>query len=196
MRKKKQMEITNDTVPFDQYLTIISFCRNTNIDEYKINDDGSIDIFNIHPLKILNTFMDDLPVKINNITGDFTLGYNYKLSSLKNCPKYIGGNVWIIKNTNLPSVVQGFLNEYRYNTDKIKTFLRYQNDVELDNLYYPDLYILPLTIEGEQRREYLYEYHHDPNGNLIHQSIHRYGAYEYNFNYMGEIYLAILVNND
>ncbi len=67
---------------------------------------------------------------------------------------------------------------------------------QLDALYHPDLIILPLTIEGELQREYLYDYHHDDNGNLIHQSINRYGAYEYNFKFDDGTYLAILVNND
>lgn len=67
---------------------------------------------------------------------------------------------------------------------------------ELNNLYHPDLYILPLTVEGEEQREYLINYHHDSKGNLMWQSVYRYGAYEYNFTFENETYLAILVNND
>jgi len=67
---------------------------------------------------------------------------------------------------------------------------------ELDGLDYPDLYVLPLTPEGEAEREYLINYHHNENGKLIHTSIYRCGAYEHNFEYEGETYLAILVNND
>ena len=69
-------------------------------------------------------------------------------------------------------------------------------NTELDGLYYPDLYVLPLTPEGETERERLYSYQHDDKGNLIHQSIARYGAYQYNFTFENELYLAILVNND
>ncbi len=67
---------------------------------------------------------------------------------------------------------------------------------KLETLYCPDLYILPLTTEGEQQREYLINYHHNGKGELIWQSIYRYGAYEYNFIFENDIYLAILVNND
>ena len=67
---------------------------------------------------------------------------------------------------------------------------------DLNTLYHADLIVLPLTPEGEAEREYLMDYHHDDDGRLTHQSVHRYGAYEYNFEYEGEPYLAILVNND
>lgn len=67
---------------------------------------------------------------------------------------------------------------------------------DLDQLYYPDLIILPLTQEGEEQREWLVNYQHDEDGKLLHQSIFHYGAKEHNFKYNNEIYLAILVNND
>lgn len=67
---------------------------------------------------------------------------------------------------------------------------------ELSGLYYPDLIVLPLTKEGEEQREWLINYQHDDNGKLLHQSVFRYGAYEHNFEYKGETFLAILVNND
>lgn len=57
---------------------------------------------------------------------------------------------------------------------------------ELSYLYYPNLYILPLTPKGEEQREYLYN----------ECEIGRYGTYEYNFHYKNETFLAILVNND
>jgi len=57
---------------------------------------------------------------------------------------------------------------------------------DLDMLYYGDLYVIPITLEGEEYRMYLYE----------ECWIGSYGAYERNFTYGGEIYLAILVNND
>jgi hypothetical protein len=62
--------------------------------------------------------------------------------------------------------------------------LKFEN--ELSQLYYGDLYILPLTVEGEEYRMMLFEKYW----------IGQYGAYEINFTYNGEVYLAILVNND
>lgn len=57
---------------------------------------------------------------------------------------------------------------------------------EMDCLYYADLYILPLTIEGEIELKRLYD------EDLIGQ----YGAYEKNFKYNNETFLAVIVNND
>lgn len=56
---------------------------------------------------------------------------------------------------------------------------------ELDMLYYPSIEVLPLTPDAEAYRE-----------QLIDDGIFRYGVIEHNFNYNGEIYLAILINND
>jgi hypothetical protein len=67
---------------------------------------------------------------------------------------------------------------------------------ELDGLFYPTLYVLPVTQEGEIIREYLWNYHFDKDDKCIWQSIGRYGCSEYNFEYKGELFLAILVNND
>jgi len=57
---------------------------------------------------------------------------------------------------------------------------------EILNLYYPDVHVLPITVEGEVYREYLYSDNY----------IFRYGCYEYTLNFKGEIYTIILVNND
>lgn len=67
---------------------------------------------------------------------------------------------------------------------------------ELSYLYYPELIVLPLTPEGEEEREWLINTQHDADGNMINQSILRYGCSEHNFEYEGDTFLAILVNND
>ncbi len=57
---------------------------------------------------------------------------------------------------------------------------------ELDNLFYPELYVLPITENGELYRDFLYN----------ELEIDRYGSHERNMMF-GEIpYLVILVNND
>jgi len=67
---------------------------------------------------------------------------------------------------------------------------------ELSALNYPDLIVLPITAEGEERREWLSVNQYNDEGEIVHQSIHCYGATEHNFSYKGGVYLAILVNND
>ena len=64
--------------------------------------------------------------------------------------------------------------------------VNYLFESELLDLYYPDLYVIPTTIDGEIYREQLYNEY----------DIFRYGCYEYSITYEGEIYTIILVNND
>lgn len=77
---------------------------------------------------------------------------------------------------------------YEYCSDLLKN--------ELDNLYYPNMYILPLTPDGEEIFDYISDYQYNDNGELIWDSIFRYGAYPRNVKYQGEIFNVILVNND
>jgi hypothetical protein len=87
-----------------------------------------------------------------------------------------------IKNLNIPSGLYEFCIE--------------ELEMELSCLTHPDMYILTLTPEGESIREYIMEYHHDVDGNLIWSSISRYGYASYNLMYDDETYNVILVNND
>lgn len=66
---------------------------------------------------------------------------------------------------------------------------------QLDAMYHPDLHVLPLTPEGEARRQYLISEEYTDK-RISKPSILRYGIEEYNFEYEGNTYLAILVNND
>lgn len=65
-------------------------------------------------------------------------------------------------------------------------FVKNKFEVELLNLYYPSIYIIPLSVDGEQYREYL----------QTEWQICEYGCSEYNFEFDNTTYLAILVNND
>ena len=57
---------------------------------------------------------------------------------------------------------------------------------ELDCMTYSTIHVLPLTIEGEIERKRLY----------FEDGVGNYGTIEMNFNYGGDVFLAILVNND
>lgn len=73
--------------------------------------------------------------------------------------------------------------------DEMESAYKYASDLfylDLSELYYGDLIVLPLTVEGEIERDRLYR----------EEEIGRYGAYEKNFTFNGVTYLAILVNND
>ena len=57
---------------------------------------------------------------------------------------------------------------------------------ELDQMYYPSIYVFPVDQDGEVEREKL----------INELDIYRYGAKEINFIHDNELYIAILINND
>lgn len=72
---------------------IKNFCERYKIINYKINDDLSIDVDGnvdigydiVRDIIVL----DEIPIKFNKVTGWFDCSKN-ELTSLKNCPKYVG----------------------------------------------------------------------------------------------------------
>lgn len=81
------------------------------------------------------------------------------------------------------------MNDLFETKEQHKEILRYAENFfasELAELYYPDLYVLPLTADGEIERVRLYS----------EDEIGMYGTTEKNFKFNGETYCAILVNND
>lgn len=74
---------------------IKNFCEKYNITNYTINDDLSIDVdgnvdieYNIFGDIIV---LDEIPIKFNKVTGWFQCDNN-NLTTLKNCPTYVGKN--------------------------------------------------------------------------------------------------------
>lgn len=63
-------------------------CEIYRIDNYTINDDYSIDVHG--RVDLSNKELYEIPLKFNNIYGDFLINMN-NLTSLKNSPKYIEG---------------------------------------------------------------------------------------------------------
>lgn len=81
------------------------------------------------------------------------------------------------------------IKSYNQIWDEMESAYKYASDLfylDLSELYYGYLIVLPLTVEGEIERERLYR----------EEEIGRYGAYEKNFTFNGVTYLAILVNNN
>lgn len=82
--------------------SIADICKRYRIDDYTINQDGSIDVdgnvdlskvgqhYNQHQLK-------KLPLKFRKVLGDFNCSSN-ELTSLEGCPEYIGENFFCYKN--------------------------------------------------------------------------------------------------
>ncbi len=73
---------------------IKKFCEKYNITNYTINDDLSIDVdgnvdIRYTPTKKSINRLDEIPIKFNKVSGYFNCSYN-RLTSLENCPKYVG----------------------------------------------------------------------------------------------------------
>ena len=81
---------------------IEAWCEEMSIKNYTINSKGEIDVDgNVWVYK--NDFKE-LPYKFGTITGYFDIGNNKNLTSLKNCPDYVGNYFDIDECTKLDSL--------------------------------------------------------------------------------------------
>ena len=67
---------------------IENWCEEMEIENYTINSKGEIDVKG--GVDLANKDFEKLPYKFGKVTGFFTLMDNKKLTSLKNCPYYVG----------------------------------------------------------------------------------------------------------
>lgn len=82
---------------------IHSICKQFNIQNYTINDDGSIDVDG--SVYISYKKLTKLPLKFRNVSGDFDC-HNNQLTTLEGCPKSVGGYFYC-SNNQLTSLVGG-----------------------------------------------------------------------------------------
>jgi hypothetical protein len=68
--------------------SIHDICKQYGIENYTVNDDGSIDV--LGDVNLWNKGLTELPLTFNKVSGDFDCGFN-QLTSLKGCPRWIGG---------------------------------------------------------------------------------------------------------
>jgi hypothetical protein len=64
-------------------------CKKYNIENYTINDDGSIDVNG--DVFLYNCNITELPLRFNKVSGDFDCSWN-RLTSLKGGPRWVGGS--------------------------------------------------------------------------------------------------------
>ena len=107
---------------------IDSLCEKYNIENYTINEHGSIDVDG--DVNLFSLGLTQLPLKFNKVTGNFDCGSN-DLTSLEGCPKDVVGNFDCQDNklTSLehsPSKIAGHFNcndnqlsSLEYCTDKV-----------------------------------------------------------------------------
>ena len=68
---------------------IENWCEEMGIENYTINSKGEIDVN--RNVDLTNKDFKELLFKFGTVDGYFTVGYNKKLTSLKNCPDEVGG---------------------------------------------------------------------------------------------------------
>ena len=74
---------------------IEEICKKYDIENYTINDDGSIDVNGSVFLEEI--YLTKLPLDFNKVTGDFSCDEN-RLTTLKGSPKYVGGGFYCANN--------------------------------------------------------------------------------------------------
>ena len=133
--------------------TIHDICKQYNITNYTINDDGSIDVNGY--VNLINKGLTELPLTFNKVSGYFTCSNN-QLTSLKGCPRWVGGNFYCTYN-NLTSlefgpdyVGGGFYCIYNNLTDNYC-------DSEISGLFYTSLKQEGLTDDNYNEWRKLYK---------------------------------------
>jgi hypothetical protein len=88
----------------DEESKIHQICKRYNIEDYTINDDLSIDVDD--NVCLSNNNLDKIPLKFNRVNGYFYIHYN-NLTSLEDCPKWVGGEFSCYENNFLTSLEFG-----------------------------------------------------------------------------------------
>ena len=122
---------------FESFEDIKSICKKYGIENYTINDDGSIDVDG--DVNLYESGLSKIPFKFRNVSGYFYCSYNKitslegyptsvgghfncsnnQITSLEGCPESVGGD--FICNGNTISEIWNLFNDY----DKIELFNDY-----------------------------------------------------------------------
>ena len=70
-------------------MDIKEICDKYKITNYEINPDNTIDVFG--NVDLWDKRLNEIPLNFNKVTGYFSCSYN-NLTSLKGCPKWVGGD--------------------------------------------------------------------------------------------------------
>ncbi len=103
-------------------------CEKYRITNYRINDDGSINVF--QNVRMGYYSLIKIPLKFNFIDGDFSLSGN-NLVSLEGCPKVLTGSLSLLHNKNLKNL------EHSPEEVGRKIFLRFSGIESLKGLKVP-----------------------------------------------------------
>lgn len=82
----RYLKTYNENIIFE---SVDSMCKFYDINNYIINEDGSVDVNG--SVYLHSKRLSEIPINFNRVSGDFYC-YCNELESLKNCPKYVGGD--------------------------------------------------------------------------------------------------------
>ena len=130
-------------------MSIEEICEKHELQNYVINDDGSIDVDgNVY---LDNRKLTKLPLKFNKVTGNFNC-YSNELTSLEGCPKEVGGDFHCSTNklTDLKGSPKKIGGDFECSYNKLTTLEGCPESVggyfdfawnEISNIYYIPKYI-------------------------------------------------------
>lgn len=137
---------------------IHSICKSEGIENYTINNDGSIDVDG--SIDLSGKGYTELPIQFRKVAGDFSCANN-KLTTLKGCPDTVESEFnasynklytlyycprvtfsFYVGDNKLPKVFMNMVPEHLINFDeqideydeKLMTFLKYQNHSDIWSL--------------------------------------------------------------
>ena len=125
---------------------IVDICEDYDINNYKINPNGSIDIDG--DVDLAYRKLTELPLKFNRVTGDFDCSGN-ELTSLKHVPNYVGDcfSCSYNKLTSLrhrPKYIEGYFycenNPLDNTKENLEILSKYNYDLDYYKCYSTNLY--------------------------------------------------------
>ncbi len=106
---------------FESFNEIENICQKYGIENYTINSDGSIDVYD--DVYLVLECLKKLPLNFNQVTGNFNCRNN-KLTSLEDAPRRVGGNFYCYDNklTSLENCPQKVGEDFDCHNNKIASF--------------------------------------------------------------------------
>ena len=144
--------------------TIDSICQKYGIENYTINDDGTVDVNgNVDFANLTNGLygkhlLSKLPLKFGKVTGYFNCGHN-KLNSLEGSPNYVGG-YFACNNNDLITLEYGpkvVIGDYYCKNNYLINFKGFPEDYE-GEIWFNDnpIFEVLIKIPGEKRNKFIY----------------------------------------
>ena len=152
---------------------IDSICKEYNIRNYTINDDGSIDVDG--DVNLYSKELTKLPIKFGRVTGSFDCDNNY-LTSLEGSPYWVGGFLTCADNylKTLEGGPKVVVKSYYCESNQLINFKGFPEDFDCTICFeYNPVYKLLENITNDKRNKFIYWCNEfdaiDDQGKVIHE---------------------------